>query len=187
MSIIAAKSYTSVALDTGVRAGDPHQLVTMLYDGALAAVNQARAHLRARHVAEKGAAIGKAIRIIDEGLKISLDQKAGGQLAQRLLDLYEYLVMRLLQANIKDDEAALSEVALLLGDLRDSWAQIRPQANGQPAQPAPAAERAQTPTAQKVPDTGIGQSAPTGTAAHLKKQFGAALETGASKRLTISA
>lgn len=118
--------YSRMAAETGVSAGDPHQLVNLLYEGALAAVNQARAQMRAKRTADKGMAIGKAIRIIDEGLKVSLDRTAGGQLAFRLLDLYDYMVMRLLQANLRNDEAALTEVATLLGDLRDAWAQIRP-------------------------------------------------------------
>ena len=120
--------YTRVAAETGVSTGDPHQLVNMLYDGALAAVYQARAHMQSKRTADKGTAIGKAIRIIDEGLKLSLDKKAGGQLAFRLLDLYDYMVMRLLQANLRNDEGALTEVAALLSDLRDAWAQIRPGA-----------------------------------------------------------
>jgi flagellar protein FliS len=147
--------YTRMAAETGVSTGDPHQLVNMLYDGALAAVNQARAHMQAKRTADKGTAIGKAIRIIDEGLKVSLDKTAGGQLAFRLLDLYDYMVMRLLQANLRNDEAALIEVATLLGDLRDAWAKIRPASTpaAVPAlapAPAPAPEAA-TPAAGARP------------------------------------
>ncbi len=140
MSGIATQSYARVALDTGVRSGDPHQLVLMLYDGALAAVNQARSHLQTKRVADKGAAIGKAIRIIDEGLKISLDRKAGGELAGRLLTLYDYLVMRLLQANLRSDESALIEVTQRLVELRDAWASIRPAVTPAQAGASPAVQ-----------------------------------------------
>ena len=145
--------YMRMAAETGVSTGDPHQLVNMLYDGALAAVNQARAHMQAGRTADKGAAIGKAIRIIDEGLKVSLDRNAGGQLAFRLLDLYEYMVMRLLQANLRNDETALAEVATLLRELRDAWAQIRPAAPPPPGSAAvkPVPAGTDTPAAAPAP------------------------------------
>lgn len=141
MQGLGTKAYNSVAVDSGVKDGDPHRLILMLYDGVLAAVNEARGHLAGKRVAAKGNAIGKAVRIVDEGLKASLDTHAGGQLAFRLLDLYDYAVMRLLQANLRNDDAALTEVAGLLSNLRDAWAQIKP---------APVASAAATPAAQAL-------------------------------------
>jgi flagellar protein FliS len=88
------------------------------------------------------------VRIVDEGLKASLDTRAGGQLAFRLLDLYDYAVMRLLQANLRNDETALTEIAGLLGNLREAWSQIRPGAAPQAASnPAALASAAITPQA----------------------------------------
>lgn len=142
MTGFGAKAYRSVAVESGVTASDPHQMVLMLYDGAIASVNQALGHLQAKRVAEKCNAIAKATRIIDEGLRISLDKSAGGQLAQRLHDLYEYMTMRLLQANLRNDAKALAEVGKLLGELRESWAQIGGKngkaPNAKPAAAAPA-------------------------------------------------
>jgi flagellar protein FliS len=127
MSGFGAKAYHKVAVQSSVAQSDPHQLVLLLFDGALAAVNEAIGHMQAGRVAERGVSISKAIRIVDEGLKVSLDRKAGGQLAFRLLDLYDYMTMRLLQANLRNNTAALDEVAKLMRDLRDAWTQIRPQ------------------------------------------------------------
>lgn len=124
MSGFGAKAYAAVAVDSGVKTSDPHQMVLMLFDGALEAVRVAQGHLAAGHVAEKGVAISKAIRIVDEGLRVSLDLNAGGALARQLAALYEYVVLRLLQANLRNDDAALIEVARLLGDLRSAWAAI---------------------------------------------------------------
>lgn len=125
MSGFAMKAYKQVAVETGVGASDPHQLILMLYDGALEAVRQGIGHLEAGRIAEKGRALGKAARIVEEGLKASLDRGTGGQLAFRLLDLYDYMTMRLLQANLRNDRAALDEVSRLMADLRSAWAQIR--------------------------------------------------------------
>jgi len=83
-------------------------------------------------VATKGSAISKAIPIIEDGLNASLDKKVGGELAQNLSSLYEYMSRRLLTANVNNDMAALNEVAGLLNDLKGAWDGIKQQ----PAAPA---------------------------------------------------
>ena len=125
MSTYSVKAYGKVAVESSVATADPHQLVLMLFDGALDAIRQAQSHMVAGRIAEKGAALGKALRIVEEGLKASLDGAAGGELAARLRSLYDYSVMKLLQGNLRNDGEALRNVAKLLGELRDAWSQIR--------------------------------------------------------------
>ena len=74
--------------------------------------------------AAKGKAISKAITIINDGLRASLDLKVGGPLAQNLYALYEYMGNRLLFANLKNDVAALDEVKHLLANLKEAWEAI---------------------------------------------------------------
>lgn len=134
----AARSYARVAVESSVSTADPHQLVVMLYDGAIAALNQAQGHLAAGRVAEKAEQISRAARIIDEGLKAGVDLEAGGAIGQQLVSLYEYMSMRLLQANLRNDSAALEEVVRLLGELRSAWVGIKQAPAGRPAAAAPA-------------------------------------------------
>jgi len=134
MSAFGVKAYQRVGVDTGVDGSDPHALVLMLFDGALEAIKHAQGHLAAGRVLEKGQALGKAARIVEEGLKASLDREAGGALAQQLAGLYDYATLRLLQANLRNDAKALAEVTKLLADLRDTWARIGK--NSTPAAPA---------------------------------------------------
>lgn len=126
MNGFGQQAYRAMAVEGGVGVADPHALVLMLYDGALEALRLAEGHLAAGRIAEKGAALGKAVRILEEGLKASLDRASGGQLASRLLELYDYITMRLLQANLRNDRNALIEVAHLLTELRSAWVQIKP-------------------------------------------------------------
>jgi flagellar protein FliS len=135
MNGFGAKAYSRVEVESGVSEADPHRLILMLYDGVLSAIRSAEAHLRAGRTADKCAQLSKAVRIVEEGLKTSLDKDAGGPLAGQLAALYDYASLRLLQANMKNDHAALDEVARLLADLRDAWARIGRQA---PAAPRPA-------------------------------------------------
>jgi flagellar protein FliS len=120
----AAQIYARVGLETGVSAASPHRLVLMLFDGALCAVSDADTHLVAGRTADKGEAISRAISIINDGLSASVDPAQGGKIAGYLLDLYEYMSRKLLQASIKNDRGVLLEVAQLLGELRTSWAAI---------------------------------------------------------------
>ena len=120
----ALNSYRNVGVETGVASASPQRLILMLYEGAIAAIAAAQQHLRQNNIAAKGEAISKAISIIDGGLKASLDVKAGGILAERLAGLYDYMLTRLLAANLRNDTKILDEVARLLDELRGAWAQI---------------------------------------------------------------
>lgn len=119
-------AYERVSLDTSIESADPHRLILMLFDGAAAALNTAKFSMQDNNIPAKGVAISKAIDIITNGLQASLDIEAGGELAERLAALYEYMTERLLFANLKNSVAALNEVSELLAGLRDAWAQIAP-------------------------------------------------------------
>jgi flagellar protein FliS len=162
MTGFGAKAYSKVSAETGARAADAHQLVLMLYDGAVEAARLALGHLQAGRVAQKAAALSKAARIVEEGLKVSLDIRSGGQIAQGLSDLYDFMILRLLQANLRNDAEALGEVIRLLADLRAAWEQIgrngRPTAAGAAAAASAASEplaaQAASPAARFVDDAG---------------------------------
>jgi flagellar secretion chaperone FliS len=114
-------AYAKVGIETGVSSASPHKLIVMLFDGALVSVNAAIMHMKAGNIPEKGAAISKAMMIIDSGLRAALDKKAGGEIAEGLDALYEYMGERLLQANLKNQVDILEEVQRLLGELRGAW------------------------------------------------------------------
>jgi flagellar protein FliS len=121
-----AETYAKVGIDAAVETSDPHRLILMLFDGAMAAVSLAKFHMADNEIAQKGAAISKAIDLIVNGLQASLDLEQGGELAARLAALYEYMGQRLLFANINNSPAALDEVNELLASLREAWADIAP-------------------------------------------------------------
>lgn len=139
-------AYAHVGLETGVASASPHKLIVMLYDGALVALLNAKANIAANNIAAKGTAISKAITIIDNGLRASLDKSAGGEIAANLDALYDYMSRRLLHANLKNDVSILDEVHRLLSDLREAWVAIGDKV-GQPAAPVPAAVASPMPKA----------------------------------------
>ena len=123
----AANAYTQVGLETGVSDADPHKLILMLFDGALLSIATASAAIERNDIPGKGQAISKAIEIINDGLKISLDYEAGGELAERLGALYDYMTSRLLYANIHSSRPTLDEVGGLLRDIKGAWESIGTQ------------------------------------------------------------
>jgi flagellar protein FliS len=133
-----ANSYAKVGLETGVAAASPHKLIVMLFEGALTAIRNASMHMKAGEIAKKGAAISKAIAIVESGLRASLDKDAGGAIAASLDSLYDYIGRRLLAANVTNDPAILDEVQALLLDLKGAWDAI----GEQPAATPMAAPRA---------------------------------------------
>jgi flagellar protein FliS len=124
----AASAYTRVSTDTGVSAADPHQLVSMLFDGLIQSLNVARGAMERGEIETKCQAIGKAVRILEEGLKCTLNLAQGGEIAKNLFGLYSYSVQRLSLANLRNDVAAVHEVLNIIEPLADSWKQIRAQA-----------------------------------------------------------
>lgn len=128
----AISAYVQTGIETGVPDADAHRLVLMLFDGALAAVADARNRLRSGDIAGRGQAISKAIAIVDEGLRASLDSKAGGEIATHLEGLYRYVCSKLLEANLRSQVGPLEEASSLLTQLQSAWALIAP------AQPEPA-------------------------------------------------
>jgi flagellar protein FliS len=132
MSRSPAASYAQVSTDIAATA-DPHRLILMLFEGARAAISMARLHMERKEIPEKGAAISKAIDIINNGLLVSLDTESGGELAERLAALYEYISQRLLWANLKNNLAALDEANQLLGELQSAWIMIAPTPDPQAA------------------------------------------------------
>ena len=121
-----ATSYTDIGMETGVAAADPHKLILMLFEGALLAISKARHHTLTREIPQKGQAISHAISIIENGLKTGLDMSAGGEIAKNLASLYDYMTVRLLHANLKNDVDALDEVSRLLKDIKGAWEGITP-------------------------------------------------------------
>ena len=120
----AITAYSNTGMETGVFSADPHKLILLLFEGASLAISSALGHMARNEVAQKGRSISHAIAIINKGLQASLDMKAGGEIAQNLFDLYDYMTRRLLHANLNNDPDALREVLMLLGELKGAWEAI---------------------------------------------------------------
>lgn len=121
----ALKQYQQLNRDGAVEGASNHRLIALLYQGALGELARARSAMAQGDLATKGQAMGKAISIID-GLRAVLDPGPDPTLAENLGALYGYCEQRLVQANLVNDPEVVQEVADLLRQISDAWAQIAP-------------------------------------------------------------
>jgi flagellar secretion chaperone FliS len=119
-------AYTRVGLETEVHDASPHRLIAMLFDGLFSALAQAEGALASSQRELKNAALMRAVRIVDEGLKAGLNLEQGGELAAQLHGIYNFCCVRLTHANLRDDAEAIREVRRILTPVRDAWTQIAP-------------------------------------------------------------
>jgi len=104
-----------------ILSASPVELVRILHTAALRSVRDARDHLRAGDILSRSRAIYKTQMIVLE-LASSLDRTQSQELTERLLALYDYLLTRLSEANVDQNEAPLAEVSKLLTTLQEGWA-----------------------------------------------------------------
>jgi len=119
----AMNQYKQVDVRASVENADPHTLIQMLINGAIERLNIAKMHMKQNNIAMKGENISSAISIID-GLRSSLDTKKGGEIAQNLESLYEYMQRQLLAANVGNKAVNIDEVLALLNEIRAGWQAI---------------------------------------------------------------
>jgi flagellar secretion chaperone FliS len=128
-------------LESRILTADPLELVRMMYQAAIGEVRSARLHLQNRDIRSRSNAITKACSILTE-LTVSLDRKTGGEYAERLCELYGYIMNKLSEANFKQRDEPMAEALDLLNTLLDGWEGAQRQLQSAPeraSQPIPAA------------------------------------------------
>lgn len=133
-----------------VMTSSPVKLIALLYDKAIISLKEAIQAIENGEVEKRWKANNKAIEIITH-LTNTLDHGAGGEIAGNLEQLYDFMLARLLNVDLKNDPQPAREVIELLRPLRDSWhrlAEDMPQGAARPGvQQAPAAASSGTPAA----------------------------------------
>ncbi|MCT4706635.1 flagellar export chaperone FliS [Enterobacteriaceae bacterium H11S18] len=123
------QAYAKMEVESAVMSASQSQLVSMLFDGALNALVRARLFLQDGNLEGKGLSLSKAINIIDNGLKVGIDEASSDELTQNLLALYTYMVRRIFEANMQNDISAIEEVENLLRNIADAWKEVAQSPN----------------------------------------------------------
>ena len=110
------QAYQSNAVTTA----SPGEVTLMLYNGCLRFMKAARTAIEKKDIEKKNENLIKAQNIISE-LRVTLNMEL--EVSNNLMAMYEYIMRRLIEANVKNDTAILDEAAELVTDLRDTWKQ----------------------------------------------------------------
>ena len=111
-------------LESRILSASPLELVSLLYQGALDSIGDARNYLATGDIPARSRAIAKATDILSE-LEASLNHQDGGSISRDLADLYQYMRLRLLEANIRRDDSMLGEIQSLLVTMAEAWKGIQ--------------------------------------------------------------
>lgn len=123
VNLNALKQYQRVDLNATVATASPHKLISMLLDGALGALAKAKGAIERSNVEERTAHLNKASEIV-LGLRDSLDLDKGGEIAENLDALYEYMMRSIMQANRDNDSDKVQEVMDLMLEIKQGWSEM---------------------------------------------------------------
>ena len=116
-------SYNQVAVQTDAPTASPHKLIQMLLEAALDKIAKAKGLIANKQIAEKGNQISTVVSIID-ALRASLNHSVGGEISENLESLYDYMIIKLTEANANNDLGLLDEVSKLLREIKEGWDSI---------------------------------------------------------------
>lgn len=106
-----------------IQTTDKVQIVMMLYDGAVNHLRQARQDIENGDIVSKGTHLSKVTAIITE-LSNVLDMEKGGEIAKNLRSIYDFVLRRLIQANLRNDIKAIDEAYEVISIIRDGWREM---------------------------------------------------------------
>jgi flagellar secretion chaperone FliS len=112
--------------DVAVRTANPVQLVVILYDSAIQAIQEAEEHLRRKDIPNRSRSINRALSILSE-LQASLNFQDGGEIATSLERLYVYMKQQIFKSTVEQNPQPLAEVSRLLDNLRSAWREVSAQ------------------------------------------------------------
>jgi flagellar protein FliS len=116
----AQASYQNVDLSTRVEGASPHQLIALLFEEALTAIDAMSAAAVRRDIAKVSATQARALSIVG-GLQASLDMERGGELAQNLADVYREASRLILAAGRNSEPMFAQQARTMLAEIASAW------------------------------------------------------------------
>lgn len=130
MALKGINAYKKGSLKQDIASADPHKLTLMLMQGALDRMAYAKGCIERKEFEGKAEHMSRASAIV-MNLRDTLDLEVGGEVADNMYSLYDYMLQRLTDATIQNSVKILDEVISLLTPIRDAWLQIPEDAKQQ--------------------------------------------------------
>jgi flagellar secretion chaperone FliS len=107
--------------NNSVNTASPGELTLMLYNGCIKFIGQAKTAIQTKNVEEKNTNLVKAQKIIQE-LMVTLNMDV--KVSENMMQMYDYINRRLVEANVKGDSEILDEVEEYVVEFRDTWKEV---------------------------------------------------------------
>lgn len=120
----AAQQYQNVNNTSEVLDADPHRLIQLLMEAMLTRLAQAKFAIENNDMENKANLLGRVWDILST-LQGSLDVEKGGEVAENLERMYEYMSNRLFEASSENNPEIISEVIKLMLTVKEGWDGIR--------------------------------------------------------------
>lgn len=130
------RNYAEQYVQTNVATVPQERLIVLLYEGAIRFAQAAVVAIEQGDVPERGRQVDRAVRIVHE-LRSALDMEAGGEVAQRLAALYDFVADRLVSANAQASAPDVNAAIRVMSTLLVAWRRAL-QPDAQAAAPSPA-------------------------------------------------
>jgi flagellar protein FliS len=127
MALKGINAYKKGSLKQDVATADPHRLTLMLMQGALDRMAYAKGCMERQDLAGKSEHLSRVSAILIN-LRDTLNLDIGGEVAENLYSLYEYMVQRLVDANVENSLQIMDEVINLLLPIKNAWLSIPEEA-----------------------------------------------------------
>lgn len=121
------KAYKQVNVESALLASDPHQVILMMFDGALSGMAEAMGAIERKDMELKSKSLTKAINIFT-ALQDSLDAESQPEISKHFSGLYSYCISSLIDLSISQDIVGLENIINLVKPLREAWSQMPEEA-----------------------------------------------------------
>ncbi|MGR5330768.1 flagellar export chaperone FliS [Photobacterium damselae] len=117
------QAYKKVSVNAQLASASPHRIIQMLYAGAIERLIQGKAAMEQGNIAMKCERLSKALDII-MSLRDCLSMEDGGDVANNLDSLYDYMIRQVSTANAENQPDPIDEVITMLREIKSAWDQI---------------------------------------------------------------
>jgi flagellar protein FliS len=123
MALKGINAYKKDSLKQDIASADPHRLTLMLMQGALDRMAYSKGCMERKDFAGKAEHLSRVNAIL-LNLRDTLDLDVGGDVAQNLYALYEFMIRQLQEANVQNNLQTIDEVINLLLPIKKAWVSI---------------------------------------------------------------
>ena len=123
MSLKGINAYKKGNLKQQISQADPHKITLMLMQGMLDKLAYTKGCIERKDYSGKSEHISRATAIL-MSLRDTLEMETGAEVADNLFALYDYMIQRLIDANVQNNLKIVDEVITLFIPIKTAWSQI---------------------------------------------------------------